>query len=229
LGRALGECRRRREDLRQSLRETVELLRTERRTLPRAERGRTEQLKREMAALELQQQTNALSLTEENALIGRLRVLRRQLDDAERERGQGRAQEDRLKGLEAALRDQRAELDRLGDDSRRLRDDRDRAMETVKTQLLELGHVVAEIRERARMRAERLDQVASIGREIEQLERGIERSLAELRSRRPEPSRANREHDRGVREARQTEAVLARTADEHLDELLRRGRVTLGG
>jgi hypothetical protein len=102
-------------------------------------------------------------------------------------------------------------------------------MDAVKSGLLELGGLMGEIRERARLRAERLDRVAGIGREIETVERELDRLVAEMRARRPEPSRASRERERGMREARANEAVLQRTADEHLDELLRRGRVTLGG
>ena len=82
LGKKLMELRTAREKARRHLDAAVVALRELRLTIP-TERVRPDQLKREIADLEHKQQTSALPLEEENALVDRIRERTRELKTAE--------------------------------------------------------------------------------------------------------------------------------------------------
>ncbi len=83
LGKRLMELRSAREKARRHLEAAVVAVRELRLSFPATERIRPEQLKREIADLELKQQTSALPIEDENALIARIRERTRELKTAE--------------------------------------------------------------------------------------------------------------------------------------------------
>ncbi|MFZ0891610.1 MAG: hypothetical protein WAN77_04315, partial [Thermoplasmata archaeon] len=80
----------------------------------------------------------------------------------------------------------------------------------------------------ARSRAEVMGQVDGLNREIGQLEREGKRILDAGRARRLEARRAMQQYSPRAARARREERVTD-VADAQLQELMRRGRVTLGG
>ena len=146
LGQQLAELRARRDALRPQL--EMALTRARARPAGPGARGppapRPEQIQREIAQLELRQQTQALPLPEENALIDRLRELRRGLTDAEKSAGaRALLQQERL-AHELKFRELRAEYDRLGEEHARLRAERDRRMASMRTKLAEVDRSIRE-------------------------------------------------------------------------------------
>lgn len=229
LTRQLGELRRKREAARKAVDEAIADLREQRSVGPRGERPRPELLKRELAEAERRQQTSALKITEENALIGRMRELRKQLDLVEKEAGLAKAREEKLKALEEVVRARRAELDELGRAGDTLRKERSAASGSVGQQLVASGQLFAELREKARLRRESVDRVELISKEIYLLESEGNRLLRESRNRRFEAQRSVKEYNRTVREAVGGRDRLSQVADAQFEELLRRGKITLGG
>ncbi len=229
LGRRLSELRRLRDQARSRLDEAVVAARFARQEMPRGAGVRPEQIRREMADLELRQQTTALPLTEENALIDRLRDLRRQLEEAEKNSQAVLARQTKLKGLEEAVRSARAEVDRLGDEFQKTKVERDRRMESMRAQLVEVGHLVADIREKSRRRGEAMARLDALMTDIRSLEREGQRLVVASRQRRHEARRTIVDYNRSVRSSVGAGEPSERVAEAQLEELLKRGRVTLGG
>lgn len=231
LGRNLNDLRRQRDAARTALDAALLAVRMARQELPREERERprsTDQIKREMAQLELRQQTTALPLPEENALIDQLRQLKKLLGAAEKERAAVEGRGQRFRELELALGKARAEHDRLGVEMTRARRARDQKMESMRAQLLEVGRRMAELREKAKVRSETMVKVEAMNYQLGELDREAMRIVDESRSRRQEAQRTIREHSRNVRD-KVGEGAYARTADQQLEQLMKRGKVTLGG
>ncbi|HYK94229.1 MAG TPA: hypothetical protein VEY07_09370 [Thermoplasmata archaeon] len=229
LGRRLAELRRLRDAARTRLDEAVIAARLARQEIPPGAHVRPEQLRREMAELELRQQTRAIPLAEENALIDRLRELRRQLDAAEKSSQAIQLKHAQLKEKEEAVRQARLEVDRLGEEFQRTRVDRDRRMESMRAQLVGVGQLVAEIREKSRRRGEVMARLDALMAEVRSLEREGDRRVHASRQRRYEAKRAIVDYNRGVRAQVGTGEATDRVADAQLEELLKRGRVTLSG
>lgn len=230
IGNQLMANRRARDAARKAVDEALADLREHRAVAgPRVERPRPEALKREIAQLELKQQTTALPIADENALIGRVRELRRQQLALEKEQGAAAAQVERAKALEEALRTRRTELERLGKEGDAMRAERDATMGSVRAQLFEAGSIYAELRTKAQLRSDAMGRVEGLSKEIYLLESEGNRLLRESRNRRFEAQRAVKEYNRGVRDATSDRDLLARTADAQFEELLRRGRISLGG
>ncbi len=229
LGRRLSELRRLRDQARSRLDEAVVAARFARQEMPRGAGVRPEQIRREMADLELRQQTTALPLTEENALIDRLRDLRRQLEEAEKNSQAVLARQTKLKGLEEAVRSARAEVDRLGDEFQKTKVERDRRMESMRAQLVEVGHLVADIREKSRRRGEAMARLDALMTDIRSREREGQRLVVASRQRRHEARRTIVDYNRSVRSSVGAGEPSERVAEAQLEELLKRGRVTLGG
>jgi hypothetical protein len=74
-----------------------------------------------------------------------------------------------------------------------------------------------------------MGRIDGLSREIFLLESEGNRLLRESRDRRFEAQRAVKDYNRSVRDATGNRDVLARTADAQFEELLRRGRISLGG
>lgn len=229
LGRHLAELRRARDQARNRLDEAVVALRLARQELPHGGAPRPEQLRREMAELELRQQTRALSLDDENALIDRLRQLRRQLDAAEKNSAAVLAKQAAVREREEAVQKARAEVDHAGGELARVKLERDRRMESMRAQLVEVGRLVGEIREKSRRRGEAMARLDTLMAELRGLEREAHRLLLASRQRRHDARRAIVDYNREVRSKVGTGESSDRIAEAQLEELLKRGRVTLGG
>ncbi len=229
VGRELAHVRQRREAARDRLQAALVDVRLARQELPKTRAARPEQIRREMQELELRQQTVALPLTDENALIARLRQMRRELDDAERNQGLIEAHEKRAHDLEEALKARKTELDQLSESLGRLKTERDHAMESMRAHLVDVGQLLAAMRAKATERRGVWEQIESVSRELVGLEREGNRLVAASRSRRQEARRTLGEYTRPTRRTPSAETAYERAAEEQLEELLRRGRVTLGG
>ena len=229
IGHDLADLRRDRDAVRGHLEGTLQELRYARSELPRGERPRPAQLEREVRQLEIKQQTTALPLAEENALIERMRALHRQLDGVQKEASVVDAHEARVKDLEKAVAAKRAELEHLMAESARLKVERDRRMANMRSLLEEVGALVGEIRAKARARRDTMDKVQGFSRQLGEIDDEILRIDRGSRARRDEARRTIREYSRGGRDRVAAETAYSSVADQQLEQLLKRGRITLGG
>jgi len=228
LGRQLSEVRRARDEARRAADAALVAVREYRAQLPRTEVPRPELIRREVKELEMRQQTHALPLVEENALVDRLRLLSRQLGEAEKGAAAADGRSQKLHELDEGLRARRAEADQLSQELTRVHTERDRRMQSMKEQLVEVGRLVAELREKGRQRAEAMERLDASHREVGEMEREAERLFRRSRDRRQEAKSAVRDYNRSVRETVSGEGAYARHADAQLEELMKRGKVTLG-
>ncbi len=239
LGHRLSELRARREKLRGQLDAALAAARP--RPAPSggghgpAERGgrrgaplRPDQIRREMAALELAQQTQALKLPEENALIDRLRALRKELEAAEKLEGERAQVEAAHQEKEKEFRTLRAEFEALGEEMRKVRAERDARMSSMKAKLVEVGQEISQIREKAQARGELFKRADEVNRQIAEVDREIRDTLVASRARRSEARITIQEYSHRGRES-QSSVVAAQTADEQFEQLMKNGKVTLRG
>jgi SMC interacting uncharacterized protein involved in chromosome segregation len=228
LGKRLAELRGERDRARQKAEEAVIRRRELKLSIGPGERLRPEQIKREIAELELKQQTLALPLDEENALIAHLRSRSRELKEAEA-RASVAAEHERLrKEADAAVLAARSEVERVTKELDATKLLRDQKMAEVRKKLESAGGVIAELRMKGKARADLADRLDTLAREMAVLEREGREILARSRARRDEARRTLRAyspHGRGS----SSEEILANAAEAHLEELLKRGKVTLGG
>ncbi|MGA7923202.1 MAG: hypothetical protein WCA77_04425 [Thermoplasmata archaeon] len=190
--------------------------------------GTPEQLRREIAQLELRQQTTALSLQDENELIGRIRELTRRFADAEKRRSEIMARQTQRQVLEENFQAARAEVERLGHETIGVKNVREAAMARMQGVLVEIGQIVGQIRDLSRQRGRVMDHVDEVTRQINDLERELGRILAQSRARREEARATVRRYAKASG-GRSGSSVQDSAADAQLDELMKRGRVTLGG
>jgi uncharacterized coiled-coil DUF342 family protein len=227
LGKRLMDLRSQREKARRHLDAAVVALRELRLAHPAAERVRPEAIRREISELELKQQTSALPIDQENALIDRIRERSRELKAAEGRAATVAEHEKTRKEAEARVRACRDEVDRLGVEFMQAKSDRDALMASIRSKLEAAGGLVAEMRARGRARADLGDQIDAMGREMADLDREARRIFGESRARREEAQRTLRAYTRP--RGRSNDEVAANLAEAHLEELLKRGKVTLGG
>jgi uncharacterized coiled-coil DUF342 family protein len=227
LGRRIAELRDAREAARKKVEEALVGVREARLSFPPGERVRPEQIRKEIAQLELRQQTRALPLDEENALIALLRQRTQELKQAEARTSIAAAHQQKLKDAEAALAAAREEFALRGKELTAAKADRDAKMTAVREKLEVAGGLIASLREKGRARAEILAQVDGLSREMNELEHEARQLVAKARSRRDQARRMLRtySHTRGP----PSEDLLATTAEAQLEELLKRGKITLGG
>ena len=229
LGQKLASLRLGRQALKTRLAEAETSLRHESGQPIRGEGPSPSTLRREVRALELRQQTNALPLEDENALIAQIRRLRQRLSETE-QRAAGAESEAKARAAKAGVvRSLREELDRAGREAAACQRDRDARMDSMRTQLEEDGLRLAEIRAKGVARAAVVTRLETAGRELLDLERDMRRRVEESRRRWTEARDTLRNYNRGVRKAVTGERAVRETADAHLEELLKRGRVSLGG
>ncbi len=226
LGRRFAELRKQRDAARAAVQEAVVHLRELKLSFTPGERIRPDQIRKEIADLELRQQTHALTLDDENALIARLRQRSRDLKEAETRAGVVAEHERLRKDAEAKIIAARAEVDRLDQEMTQTKVHREAKMGEVRARLQDAGGLVAELRSKGRARAEVMDQVEQVSRQIAELEQEGRRILQASRQRRDEARKTLRTY---TRRGRSDEAVLASTADAQLEELWKRGKITLGG
>jgi uncharacterized coiled-coil DUF342 family protein len=227
LGKRLAELRGERDRARHAFETAVVGLRELRLTFAPGERVRPEQIRREIASLEHRQQTQSLSLDDENALIAQLRLRTKELKEAEA-RVQLVADHERVrKDAEAKVAAARAEIDRLAAAMAAAKLERDQKMAAVRSKLEAAGSLVAELRAKGKARAGVMDQVDAVSREMHDLENEGRRLLGASRTRRDEARKVLRAY---APQRRGTpEDVLAQTAEAQLEQLLKRGKITLGG
>lgn len=224
LGHRLSEARRARDAARTKLEQAVVARRELLLTFDRSERERPEQIRREIAELELRQQTRALPIDEENALIARLRRRSADLKTAETRIAIVAAHESLRKESDLAITTARADVERLGEEMRHLRAERDAAMAAMRKRLETAGAVVAELRAKGKARAETMKEVDRISRELDEVDKTGRELLARSRARRAEAVRTLRQY---APRHRAPEESVASIAEAHLEELLKRGKVTL--
>jgi uncharacterized coiled-coil DUF342 family protein len=229
LGVRLAEARTERDEGRRRLDEALAAVREFRASLPRQEHARPEQIKREMRDIERRQQTTALPLTEENALIDRLRKLTKELAAAERDAGVQEERHAKLKELEKNLADRRAEFAKRTETFERTKSERDARMASIRARLVEAGKLVAEIREKSKVRTEAMDKLRAISAQGDEVEREVDRLIRNSRDRRREARAAITEYRKAFRGPMDMETAMARQAEEQLEELLKRGKVILRG
>lgn len=227
LGRQISELRNQRDAARRALEEAVIAYRELKLSFPPGERMRPDQIRREIAQLEHRQQTNALPLDEENALIAHLRQRHRDLKSAEAQTQLVADHEQRRKEAEGRVAAARTEVERLGQEAARTRSARDTKMGEVRAKLVAAGGLVAELRAKGKARADVMEKIDLLSREMNELDREGRRLLGELRARRDEAKKTVRAYAPG--RGRPSSSSVESTADAQLQELLKRGKITLGG
>lgn len=227
LGKRIAELRQARDAARKKVEDAIVHLREVRLTIAPSERLRPEQIRKEIAELELRQQTRALPLDEENALIALLRQRAQELKQAEAKTAVVVAHQRTLKEGEAALAAARAEFELRGKEMAQAKLERDAKMAAVREKLQVAGGLIASLREKGKARAELIQKIDALSREMDELEREGRAVVARSRSRREQARRLLRtySHSRGP----PSEDLLATTAEAQLEELLKRGKITLGG
>ncbi|MCI4368149.1 MAG: hypothetical protein L3K09_01105 [Thermoplasmata archaeon] len=229
IGRRLSELRSARDAARTRLDEALANLRLLRQTGPGDSRARPEAIQREMEQLELKQQTSVIPIAEENALITHLRQLRKQLEEANRDRAKVEGYEQKVKDAEEALKLRRVELSQLVAEGEKLRVERDNRMASMRAHLAEEGQLMAAMREKSKVRSEVMARLDQTSRELNDLEREGNSLVANQRSRRQEARKVITDYNRSVRSVVAGQSAYDRAAEEQLEQLLKRGRVTLGG
>ena len=164
LGRRLSALRSERDRARHHLDELVARAREIRAEVAPGDRVRPDRVRKEIQELEARQQTRALPLAEENALIDRLRERTRFLHDLEARESVLREHEQRRKEAEAAILSGRAEVERIGQEWTATRSARDQKMTEIRTELERAGRIVAQIREKALARRELMQALDRSGR-----------------------------------------------------------------
>ncbi len=224
LGRRLAELRTARDEARHRVEEAVIRRRELLLTFDKAERERPEQIRREIAELELQQQTRALAIEEENALIARLRKRSTDLKEAEA-RGAVVVEHERLrKEADEAIAAARAEVERVSEEMVATRTERDGRMAAIHKLLENAGGLVAELRAKGLARRDVMAEVEACSKELAEVDREGRELLAKTRARRAEAQKTFRQYARPRRSA---DEALASIAEAHLEELMKRGKVTL--
>lgn len=229
LGGEIALARRDRDAARRAADEALVALRVARSELPRGELPNPDHLKREIAALELKQQTSALKIAEENALIDHIRGLQKRLTGIEKDSAGVLAKHARVKEAEAKLRDERARVEHCTSEMARLKGLRDQRMASMRGILEEVGRHVAELRARSQAREDLMQKVYAFSEQLDGVDREIRALDRGYRARRDEARKTLREFSRDGRRETRAEEVYARVADQQLEELLKRGRITLGG
>lgn len=227
LGKRIAELRSAREAARKKVEDAVVHLREVRLTFAPGERVRPDQIRKEIADLELRQQTRAVPIDEENALIALLRQRAQELKQAEARTATVAAHQRALKEAEGALVAAREAFDQCGKALAGAKAERDAKMAAVREKLQVAGSLIASLREKGRARADAVEKVDAVSHEMGELEREARRLLARARSRRDQARKMLRPYSHG--RGPPSEDLLATTAEAQLEELLKRGKITLGG
>ncbi len=227
LGKLLSELRKEVERARQRLEDSVVRRRELVLTFDRTERQNPEQIRKAMAELELRQQTRALKIEEENALIAELRQKAKDLEHIESRKAIALEHERQRHEAEEAITASRAEVEQLVGAMATARTERDKRMVEIRAKLEAAGAMVAEMRTAGRARADVMAQVDVLSREIGEIEREGRELLARARVRREDARRIMKEYERPRPAPRRSDPTSI--AESHLEELMKRGKVTLGG
>ncbi len=226
LGRHLAELRGARDAARRKVDDAVIHRRELMLTFDRREHDRPELIRREIAQLELRQQTRALPLDEENALVARLRQRARDLKEAEGRASQVEEHGKQRKEADAAVEAARAEVLRVAEEMARAASEREATKVAIRAALEEAGSRIAELRARGRERTEVMRMIDEVSREIAEVEREGRELLSRTRARRAEARQVMRDH--APRKGPPPEDLVASAAEARFAELMRQGKVTLG-
>jgi uncharacterized coiled-coil DUF342 family protein len=224
LGRRLGELRGACERARQKLEEAVVRRRELVLTFDRGERLNPEQVRREMAELELRQQTRALPIDEENALIAELRQKAKDLKQFESRKEIAAEHEKQRREADAAIIAARAEVAKAVEEMEVARSERDKRRVEIPAKLEAAGAIVAEMRVAGRSRAELMAQLDALGREIAEVEREGRALLARSRQRREDAREILREYARPLPSAGSTDSTPVE--ESRLEDLMKRGKAS---
>lgn len=224
LGHRLTTLRTARDAARRQVEEAVVAKRELLLTFDRKEGERPELIRKEISELELQQQTRALSLEEENALIAKLRQRSADLKEAEAKAGVVADHARLRQEADAAVAHARAEVERLSEEFRSARAERDTSMKAIHQHLETAGSLLAELREKGKARAELMREVDEVSRELDAVDNEGRELLARHRARRAEAARTVRQYSARRRSG---EDALASVAEAHFEELMKHGKVTL--
>lgn len=229
LGRQQAELRAQRDKARARVEELLnELQRGRERRKDSDPRVRPERLVQEIAQLERRQQTSVMTLKEENALITRIRELRGQLSQAEKAEAVWKMEDQSQQGVRDELARSRQLVDELNAKLETVRMERQKVLDQIKGSLVEIGHLVGEIRARGKARSETLEKVDALGLEIRELERSVMGKIHESRELNQEARRTLTDHNRAVRGAgHHEEEARQRTADANLRTLFQKGKIEL--
>ena len=170
LGKRIAEFRSARESARKKVEDAIVHLREVRLTFAPGERVRPEQIRKEIADLELRQQTRAVPIEEENALIALLRQRAQELKQAEARTATVVAHQRALKEAETALATAREAFDQAGKALAAAKSERDAKMTAVREKLQVAGGLIASLREKGRARADAVEKVDAVSREMNELE-----------------------------------------------------------
>jgi uncharacterized coiled-coil DUF342 family protein len=227
LGRELGPLRSELDRARRARDERLVTVRELRASLPKSARSPVDQLKKEMLKLELEQQTRAVPLEEENALIDRMRQLRKEVTVAESEVAEVTKRVEALRVAETAFESARVEVERL----RKALDDhrgaRDQAMETLKGELVVAGQAMARLREKSQARGTVRRELDDVDRTLRGMEREFDDLRRAYRARRGDARRVVVEHNRSARRAVSDPSQLDRAVDDRMEQLLKEGKIRL--
>ncbi|MGC2289168.1 MAG: hypothetical protein WA688_04850 [Thermoplasmata archaeon] len=227
LGRDLGRLRSDLDVARRARDERLIVVRELRAAMPKSARSPTEQLRKEMGKLELQQQTRAVPLDEENALIDHMRQLRKEIARAESEATEVAQRAETLRAAEASFESARAEVDRLRKTLDDQRAARDHAMETLKGELVVAGQAMARLREKSQARGTVRRELDDIDRTLRGMEREFDDLRRQYRARRGDARRVVVEHNRSARRAVSDPSEMDRAVDDRLEQLLKGGKIRL--
>ncbi|MCI4367853.1 MAG: hypothetical protein L3K08_08880, partial [Thermoplasmata archaeon] len=98
----------------------------------------------------------------------------------------------------------------------RTRIERDRRMESLRDQLVEVGRLVGEIRELGKSRGEVMARLDAMGRQVYDLEKEVFRMIQASRDRRHEARKTIVDYNRSVRDNVAGQDAYARNAEEQL-------------
>lgn len=227
LGRQIAELRPQRDAARRKADNALAAVRMARPVGGREDRVGPDQIRQEIARLELRQQTTALSVADENILIDYIRQLGRKLKEVEASQAVVKAEAEKGRALEEELRRARAEVDAVQTRSVQLGAQRDGAMQAMRSHLMLIGQLMGQMREKAHQRGQAMAEVDELSRRLHDLERDAQQLINSSRARRQEARRTISQYSTGRRPSQPT--MVEASADAHLEELLKRGRVTLGG
>jgi len=225
LGKRLADLRAERDGARKNAESQVIRRRELLLTFSPTDRLRPEQIRREIADLELRQQTQTLTLEDENALIARLRQRMHDLKAAEAQTAVIADHARQRKEAETAVTDARTTVERIAHEFEAARAERERVMTEIRTSLESAGGIVAEMRAKGKARADLMAQVDAVSREIGELEHEGRELLQKSRTRREEARKLMQAFTR-PRE-RPPADIVSTAADARFDELMKRGKVTL--
>jgi uncharacterized coiled-coil DUF342 family protein len=227
LGRELGRLRNELDTARRVRDERLVAVRELRAAMPKSARSQAENLRKEMGRLELEQQTRAVPIEEENALIGRIRQLRKEIAVAESEAAEVAQRGEALRAAESAFEAARVEVERLRHALDEQRTARDRAMETLKGELVIAGQQMALLREKSQARGTVRRELDDIDRTLRGMEREFDDLRRQRRARGGEARRVVVEHNRSARRAVSDPSAMDRAVDDRLEQLLKQGKVRL--